>query len=112
MSLASRMQRVVSVTTFADAGTTNLYGDAVLTSTVTEYRGWVSQVGSSEDSIQRETATATYLVLLPAEAVIDNTSVVELDDDGRTYRVVGIPNEVHNSRGLHHIEVTIEEIVG
>jgi hypothetical protein len=108
-----RFKRLVSVTTPEADGSTDTYGNPTYAdATTTEYKGWAVRQGTSENSINRETAKATWLVLLPpeAEGVVLNTSTVAFDSE--TCRVIGVPNPVYTGRGVHHVEVLVEQIEG
>lgn len=71
----------------------------------------VQQISRSEDSLQRDTGTATHLGFLAAGTAVDMTD--QLIVDGSTYEVVGPPRIVHNDRTgmISHIEVTLAEVV-
>lgn len=58
----------------------------------------------------RDTATASYMVFLPANADVSALSVLEWD--GKRLSVFGQPAYVYDSTSLHHIEVTAEEVQG
>jgi len=105
----------VSVTTkVQNAGTTDVYGNPSYDETVTEYLGWVEQTASVENEVNRETRLSTWLVLLPPEAVVDGTSLLSWDENGTTLtgRVLGRPKLPVTSRGVHHVEVTVETLDG
>ena len=100
--------------------TVNDYGDDDVAPgdawTGTETAGLMTQMQSSEDSVDRETRVTQYLLMLGPEVEIYGTSRVlwQPTEDGEdiTMQVVGEPFQARTNRGLHHIEVRLERVEG
>jgi hypothetical protein len=100
--------------------TANDYGDdddsAPVAWTGTETVGLLTQMQSSEDSVDRETRVTEYMLLLGPEVEIFATSRVRWqpseDDEDKLFQVVGEPFHAKTSRGNHHIEVRLQGVEG
>ena len=75
-----------------------------------DYPARVQQDTSAETLINRDTRQTVYTVFLPASAVI--TALSKIDYGSRTLMVVGDPDQVADSIGVHHLEVIAEGFEG
>lgn len=91
---------------------TDRYGNLVTSGAATETltSAWLEQSTTAEDLEDRDTRVSSYLLVLPPEADLLATDTVIYNAE--SYRVAGKPRKVYNSRGLHHVEVTIELLEG
>lgn len=73
--------------------------------------GFLQQVTSTEDTVDRDTVVSTWRLFLSADAPIaakDRIVVV-----GRTFEVVGVPDLLTKPRGgPHHIEAVLVSVDG
>jgi hypothetical protein len=87
------------------------YGDEELSYDAgTSWPGLVQQEGATENIIDRDTRTTSFVLFLPKEAVITALSYVEWS--GLRFRVRGEPDHVDDRYGLHHIEASLEVVAG
>lgn len=89
---------------------TDRYGNEVqVPDAGTDYPARVEQESGTEDILDRDTRITRFLAFLGPAAVIDGLSVVAWGD--RSFRVVGEPEAVYDGIGLHHYEITLEEVL-
>ena len=95
--------RIENDTTF------DIYGNPEDIETELEYKGWVSQIGTTEQSIDRNTTVADFIVYLPGSA--DVVSTDELSWEDIRMRIVGEPHKAYTpNSGVHHIELTARKV--
>ncbi len=105
--LKARMNTAVSIRNEGTTDGIDRYGNATASgSVVTEETGWLEQQSASEDLVDRDTRTSTWLLLLSAETVATALSTIEVG--GQTFTVVGAPKLVNTPRGSHHIEAVLK----
>ena len=110
MSFASLLLHTIVVFNPA-VGATDRYGDEVPTFDAgTSEPARVQQVDTNEILLNRDTRITKFLVFGPATSVI--TSLSEVEWSGRRFRVEGQPWKVDDAAGVHHVETTLEEILG
>lgn len=76
------------------------------------FRCRVEQRSSTEEFNQRDAVTTNYLVFFEAGALDHLKSTGRFVVDGLTYEIVGRPNPVNDSIGVHHVEVSARVVEG
>lgn len=110
MSLTSLLIHTVVVKNPV-VGATDRYGDEVPTfDSGTSEPARVQQVDTNEILLNRDTRITKFLLFGPPASVITSLSIVEWS--GRSFRVEGLPWKVDGAAGVHHVETTLEEILG
>jgi len=114
MSFAARLIHTVTIYNSVE-GAEDRYGNAIQGfDGGTESRALVQAQltgGQSREELNNmDRRTQSYLVFLPKDASLDGLSHIEWN--GHRMSVFGDPTYQYDGRGLHHIEVTTEEISG
>ena len=94
-------------------GSGDAYNDATqsFALTATE-KGRVQQLQTHEYLAMRDTITATHRLFLDYPSAIDHLSEVVWVEQNKRFRVKGTPWIVEDSKGPHHFETMVEEILG
>lgn len=83
----------------------NVEADWGATATRTASKAWVTQVGTAEDSNDRQTPAARWVCFLPAGTAVSFTNRIEWGD--YAFEVDGLPHQAWTPAGVHHIQVPL-----
>lgn len=102
--LAALLDREVVIT--STVASDDDFASTAPTATETTTRGYLEQRSRTELQGQGEFSDTSWLLILPADAVIGTADKVTVD--GQPYEVAGDPWPVSLDGRIHHIEATVE----
>lgn len=92
-------------------GATDEFGDPASSETSrSTVSGRLEQTDSTEVTAGRDTALSNWRLFLAPGTTVDSTDQVVAG--GRTFEVVGPPDELKTPRGAHHTVVRLRHIAG
>ena len=95
-----------------NAGAEDRYGNATDEwAAGVEHPARLTQVAGSEATAGRDAQISDWKLYLEADVEIDGSDRV-VDEDGRTFEVVGPPTVARTPRGVHHVEARLRHIEG
>lgn len=93
--------------------TTDEYNNQVpdwATATRSTWPARLEQLAGREVTADQQTQLADWILYLPPDAQVEGTDRVE--HDGKTFEVVGPPNEATTPRRTSHLEVSLRHVQG
>ncbi len=107
MSLATLLNRSMTIIRRTDSGDVNTYGDTVYDETLIDVVGELQQIRRDEPGAEGETSDTRWNVYLPAGTTLTTADIV-LDGEDE-YEVIGQPWSARNPRtqAVSHVEATV-----
>lgn len=112
MSITSLLNQPLTIQRQGPVGTDEYNNEVVGTTSTFATTGYVEQTEAKEVTVDRETYTTDWLVVLFPDVAIDGSDHIAFGT--QTFLVVGSPHTVWNprTRVFHHIECNCVEITG
>jgi hypothetical protein len=112
MSLATLLNRPVTIVRRSASGDTDPYGNEIEAETSTETVGELQQQQRTEPGAQGELSQTNWLLILPAGTEIGTADAIIVN--GQEYEMVGDPWPARNPRTHEqsHVECTVRRTAG